>query len=251
MEGASTYEMRQQFMQSGDVLEHELPYTPIIGVNESAAILHFHAVDHQRRCINERRSLLVDAGLQYQGYAADITRTYAQFRDDFHALIEQMDSLQQTICHALTIGQSFVEMHEYTHQLIAEVLVNAELVYVSAEEALETGLTRCFFPHGLGHLLGLQVHDIGGKQISQSGAICAPPKDHPSLRCTRILDEHMVLTIEPGLYFIEQLLESVSNQNALNHQKIAMLKPYGGIRIEDNIVITKHGHINLTRKVSK
>jgi Xaa-Pro dipeptidase len=134
------------------------------------------------------------------------------------------------------------------HRQLADLLVEHNLLTCSAEEAFDQGLTEPFCPHGLGHLLGIQVHDVGGHQINLEGEQAPPPASYSTLRLTRPLDINMVLTIEPGLYFIPSLLEPLKQAKAaVNWQKIAALVPFGGIRIEDNVCVTQASSRNLTR----
>jgi Xaa-Pro dipeptidase len=103
----------------------------------------------------------------------------------------------------------------------------------------------------LGHFLGIQVHDVAGHQREPAGGTNEPPKAHPFLRTTRRLEENQVFTVEPGIYFIEMLLRphrSGSDAEAFDWQQIERLKLCGGMRIEDNVVVTAEGHRNLTRK---
>ena len=107
-----------------------------------------------------------------------------------------------------------------------------------------------FFPHGLGHFLGLQTHDVAGL-IDNDGNDIDRPDGHPFLRLTRELEAGNVLTIEPGLYFIEPLLRKWRDEhdaNDINWSKVDELAPYGGIRIEDNVLVTEGGCDNLTRR---
>jgi Xaa-Pro dipeptidase len=115
---------------------------------------------------------------------------------------------------------------------------------------LSTGVTAAFFPHGLGHLLGVQVHDVGGFMESESGGTIDPPSGHPFLRLTRVLEENMVVTIEPGLYVIDMLLENLRGTQAedlVNWQTVDWLRPFGGIRIEDDVRVLPGGPENMTR----
>ncbi len=107
-----------------------------------------------------------------------------------------------------------------------------------------------FFPHGIGHLLGIQVHDVGGQLKDPSGEPAPPPPEHPFLRLTRETEPGMVFTIEPGLYFIPTLLDPERNSakgRLLNWKLIDELIPFGGIRFEDDVVVTAAGYENLTR----
>ncbi len=141
-------------------------------------------------------------------------------------------------------------MHIATHRLLGGVLNDSELATGDPETLIATGVTSAFFPHGLGHLLGVQVHDAGGFMESESGTTIDPPSGHPFLRLTRVLEENMVLTIEPGIYLIDMLLENLRGTPAESHvnwDTVDALRPFGGIRIEDNIRVLADGSENFTR----
>ena len=111
-------------------------------------------------------------------------------------------------------------------------------------------MSGVFFPHGVGHLLGLQVHDVAGFSIDADGTQKGAPAGHPYLRLTRTLEPGFVVTIEPGLYFIDALLEqarSSAHGKHINWQQVERFRPYGGIRIEDNVACTDGAPENLTR----
>jgi Xaa-Pro dipeptidase len=113
------------------------------------------------------------------------------------------------------------------------------------------GLTRPFYPHGLGHFLGIQVHDVSGRQAAPEGGIKPPPAEHPYLRTTRTIETGQVFTIEPGIYFIPMLLRDLkasAHANDVDWTLVDALTPMGGIRIEDNLLVTPSGHRNLTRE---
>ena len=136
------------------------------------------------------------------------------------------------------------------HHETADLLVRFDLVRCSAESAFDRKITDAFFPHGLGHLLGLQTHDVGGKLANAEGNEVESPERFPSLRYTREIDVDHVFTVEPGLYFIPMLLDALRESEAgadVNWNKVDALRPCGGIRIEDNVVVTSDGADNLTR----
>jgi Xaa-Pro dipeptidase len=113
------------------------------------------------------------------------------------------------------------------------------------------GISSTFFPHGLGHLIGLQVHDVAGFARDENGATIPQPEGHPYLRLTRTLEPGMVTTIEPGLYFIDMLLAELQAKPAakdVNWAKVDAFRKYGGIRIEDDVVCTEGDPLNLTRE---
>jgi Xaa-Pro dipeptidase len=161
-----------------------------------------------------------------------------------------MDSMELDIVARVRAGVDYRELHVDTHKTLGALLVDAELATGDPETLLETGVTSTFFPHGLGHLLGIQVHDVGGHQENEAGNIIDPPSGHPFLRLTRVLEEDMVLTIEPGLYVIDMLLEKLRGtpgENHVNWETVDWLRPFGGVRIEDDIRVMANGQENLTR----
>ena len=248
-DGATEYEIHLAYCQACHHTDDTLPYSNIIALNNHGAILHYTFRDTVGP--KERLSFLIDAGASFQGYASDITRTYSSNGGLFASLIESVDAMQQSLCSALKPGVSYVDLHIEAHRSIARILVDAGLITVSSDEAVETGLSGLFFPHGLGHYIGLQVHDVGGFMRNADGDLMAPPDAHPFLRLTRSVDTGQVMTVEPGLYFIGSLLEperSGKRSQALNWNLIDELYPYGGIRIEDNVLITADGARNLTRE---
>jgi Xaa-Pro dipeptidase len=119
------------------------------------------------------------------------------------------------------------------------------------EQAFERGLTHPFFPHGVGHHLGIQVHDVAGRQADAAGTPAPPPKEHPYLRNTRTIEAGHVFTIEPGVYFIPMLLRpfrSGPHASLFDWASIDALAPLGGVRVEDNVAVTAEGPRNLTRE---
>lgn len=247
-EGATEFELHQAFCAAAVQRETELPYNAIVALDRHAAILHYQNLSTSRPERGE--AFLIDAGAASNGYAADITRTWARRDGEFHELIAAMDALQQTLCGEIRAGVDFVALNQRAHELLAGVLVEHGLVTCSAEEALAHGVTRVFLPHGLGHLLGLQVHDVGGRQIDVDGRERPSPAEHPYLRLTRVVEPGFVVTIEPGLYFIPSLLRTMAapDRRRVDWDAIERLLPYGGIRVEDDVVVEAGGCRNLTRE---
>ena len=247
-EGRSEYQIHLAYLGASGHTESDLPYPNIIALNEGAAILHYTDLQHEPPTTH--RSLLIDAGAQFRGYASDITRTHAATPSPFAELIEGVDALQQELCAMVKPGASYPDIHLGAHRLIAALLVDHGIVTCSAETAVETAVTSVFFPHGVGHLLGLQVHDVGGHQQSEQGLTNPPPANHPYLRLTRRLEAGTVVTIEPGVYFIDLLLDQARQDGRGRHihwDTVADLAPYGGVRIEDDVVAAADGPENLTR----
>ena len=246
--GRSEFAIHQAYCEAVRHVDAELPYGNIIALNAHGAVLHYTDLD--REPPGETRSFLIDAGAQVHGYASDITRTYAHSDARFADLIGRMDEMELAIVAKVQAGIDYRDLHIGTHRMLAELLVDVELASGDPESLLETGVTSAFFPHGLGHLLGIQVHDVGGHQENESGTIIDPPSGHPFLRLTRVLEEDMVLTIEPGLYVIDMLLENLRGtpaENQVNWGTVDWLRPFGGIRIEDDIRVMAGGQENMTR----
>ncbi len=244
-QGCSEYEIHQRYLSAIAHNESQMPYSNIVGLNEHGAILHYQ---FQERCApDQHRSLLVDAGAVWQGYAADITRTQARPGTLFAQLVEQLDAAQQACVAQVRDGADFVALHEQMHLSLAGILQDAGIVRNSPDSQIELGITQAFYPHGLGHLLGIQVHDVGAWQ--QDSRQTRPPAEHPYLRFAGTLKQGMVVTIEPGLYFIESLLRPLRDQPLadINWALVEQLSPFGGIRIEDNIRVTSEGCENYTR----
>ncbi|WP_039924751.1 Xaa-Pro dipeptidase [Alishewanella aestuarii] len=249
--GGSEFEIQLAYLAAVGQGENEVPYGNIIALNEHAAILHYTVLERLKP--EQPKSFLIDAGASCHGYAADITRTYSfNPKDEFAELIKAVNRVHLQVVDAIKPGIKYTELQLLTHRLLAQVLVDFDFVRGSADSVVETGVSRTFFPHGVGHHLGLQVHDVGGFMADERGTHVAAPAEHPFLRCTRLIEPGMVFTIEPGLYFIESLLADLQAMPAakqLNWQKIDQFRSYGGIRIEDNIIVHRERNENMTREL--
>lgn len=246
--GASEFEAHMQYLLACRQREEELPYNNIVAYNEHAAVLHYQRLE--RRPPDACRSFLIDAGAEYRGYAADITRTHAGTPGRFAELIEALDAVQRALCDEVTPGRDFRDIHLSAHRRIGDLLQRCGVTRLDGAAALERGITGVFFPHGIGHLLGLQVHDVGGIQGDAQGGQRPRPAGHPYLRLTRMLEPGVVVTIEPGIYFIDSLLAAARADERgaeIDWRAVEELRPFGGIRIEDNVVATTGAPENLTR----
>lgn len=248
-DGFSEHEIHLAYLKAACQDQDHLPYSSIVALNEHAAVLHYQ----NRETIKPSRSssFLLDAGANRYGYGSDITRSWAREGSEvFAALISEMDALQQRLCGAVRTGVSFVDLHLQAHRGVAHILHQAGIVGMSADDMVDAGVSRYFFPHGLGHFLGVQVHDVNG-QVDSFGEALPPPEVFPALRLTRDLAEGNVVTVEPGLYFIPMLLEELKASRygeCVDWTAVSHLMPYGGIRIEDNVVVTAGEPVNLTRQ---
>jgi len=246
--GDTEYDIQNAYLNAIGYSCNETPYSNIVALNENCSILHYMHFEKQAPQVH--RSFLIDAGANFNGYAADITRTYSFKRDRFAELITRMDQLMLTAVAGLKPGVSYVDLHIATYREIAQVLAEFGFINVNADTAVESGIVSTFFPHGLGHHLGLQVHDMGGFMADERGTHINAPEKHAFLRTSRTIEAGQVFTIEPGLYFIDSLLQNLkdsSNSDQVNWQKVDEMRGFGGIRIEDNIIVHQSHNENMTR----
>jgi len=250
--GASEAEIHRAYLQASGHTDRDLPYGNIVALNEHCAVLHYQYQDTARP--TESRSFLIDAGAQVNGYASDITRTWVARQDtEFAALLNAMEAAQLALVDEVQAGVDYREIHLSTHRRIAAILADQGIVRMSAEAIVAERVSSTFFPHGIGHLLGLQVHDVAGFIADDTGTPSPKPEGHPYLRLTRTLAPGMVVTIEPGLYFISTLLSKLrasAHGAAVDWAKVEQLATFGGIRIEDDVVCGAAGAAaeNLTRE---
>ncbi len=245
-EPISELDIHLAFLAASEQDDAWTPYKNIVALGAHAAVLHY--VAYETRKIHGDTSLLVDAGARYLGYGSDITRSYARGASAgarrFAELVARMERLQHAVCTHVRPGLPYEDLHDQAHALMGELLVDTGLGRGSASELVARGVTRALFPHGLGHSLGITVHDVGCKP--------RPPRpDNRFLRNTSTIEIGQVFTIEPGLYIIAALVDPLrvdDRAGLLDWGAIDELRPFGGIRVEDNVVVQAHGIRNLTRE---
>ncbi|MCL1894083.1 MAG: Xaa-Pro dipeptidase [Holophagaceae bacterium] len=251
LNGASELEIHHAYVQSIGCLDHEVAFSSIVAMNEKGATLHYE----NKQTLRNGKTLVLDCGANVRGYASDITRTFVSPTCDyrFKYLLAGMEKLERELASAVRKGLPFGELHHTAHLKIGTLLCQAGILRADPEEAVKKGLTKPFFPHGLGHHLGIQIHDVGGKLASPDGTPQPPPEAHPALRNTRTLEVGHLVTIEPGLYFIPMLLKphrEGADSSLFEWKLIDELMPLGGIRIEDNVLLTDQGPRNITREIA-
>lgn len=248
--GLSERDLHARYLEASGLLDTELPYGNIIAWDAASATLHY-----QSKRVKEPKPghvLLIDAGGTFWGYASDITRTYTakDAHPAFREIVKRMDRLQRDLVSQVAPGKPFVDLHAAAHRGVAAILCDVGILKIAPEDAYDLGITRAFLPHGLGHHLGLQVHDVGGHMADATGARREPPPEHPFLRTTRVLETGHVVTIEPGLYFIPMLLKpwrEGEHAKAFAWKLVDAMTKLGGVRIEDDVLVTGSGFENLTR----
>ena len=250
LQGASERQIHWAYLEASNQLELQVPYDTIVAFDDKSAILHYQ---HKRGGeAAPGQVFLLDAGSAFQGYAIDVTRTWAQESVDptFQGILKGVDALEQELVAMVTVGRPYVEIHQEAHLGTARLLAETGVYRCSADEAFDRGLTHPFLPHGVGHHLGIQVHDVGGHQAGPEGGKVPPPSEYPFLRNTRIVEEGHLLTIEPGIYFIPMLLDPLregADCGAIDWDLVDRLLPLGGVRIEDDVLCTADGPDDLTR----
>ncbi len=250
MAGGSEYQIHMAFLQACEMIEEDSPYTNIVALDDKAAILHYQY--KRRELADKSQVLLIDAGSRVNNYGSDITRTLTRRGIDplFQQLLDGMVNLELDLVASVKPGMVYTDIHLQALEGVARLLRHLEICYGSVNELMSESVPQLFMPHGVGHLLGVQVHDVGGHQASLSGENLPPPAHSPMLRTTRTLVENMVFTIEPGCYFIPLLLEperTGTRKSLINWSLVDRLYRFGGIRIEDNVRVTADGFENLTR----
>jgi Xaa-Pro dipeptidase len=235
------------FLKATEQDDPETPYKNIVASGKNAATLH-HVT--YRKDASGAPSLLLDAGATYFGYCSDITRTWVRGSGagvtTFAKLVYAIEAMQQSLCDAIRGGDTYEALHDLSHRLTSGVLREVKIVRDLSDEAIDAkGISRAFYPHGLGHSLGLQTHDVGC-------AVIKPRADNPFLRNTSVIERDQVFTIEPGVYFIESLLRPLREGEHAKHIDWALvdaLAPLGGVRIEDDILVLPSSIRNFTREV--
>jgi len=245
--GGSEAQIHAAYLAATGHTDFDLPYSNIVCLNQNGATLHYQYKSNDVPA--QHRSLLIDAGAEVQGYASDITRTWGNGDARFEALVNAVENEQQALCGLVRAGTDYRDLHLECHLRLGNVLRTLEIVDMDPGQMLEAGVTSTFFPHGLGHPIGLQVHDVAGF-TDEDGTLIPRPAGHPYLRMTRTLAPGMVVTIEPGIYFIPTLLaklKATPHAKAVNWSNVEHLLPFGGVRIEDEVHCTDGAPENLTR----
>jgi Xaa-Pro aminopeptidase len=240
-------ELEAEFLRGG---ADSLAFDTIVAAGSNSAVLHFAPTE---RRIAQGDLVLVDAGGEYRGYASDVTRTYpatgtfTPAQAELHALVQAAGEAATARC---TSGIEFRDLHRVAALVIADGLVEFGLLRGRAEPLLESGAVTLFFPHGVGHMVGLGVRDAG--EVLRGREDTTEP-GFPRLRVDLPLLPGHVVTIEPGIYFVPAILVDPRarerHRDAVDWERVDGLLGFGGIRIENNVLVTDHGYEVLTAEV--
>ncbi len=221
-------------------------YPSIVASGANAAVLHYH---DNEALLQDGDLLLIDAAAECHGYAADVTRTFpvnGRFTKHQKNIYSLVLSVQEACIQSVRPGVSMLEIQHQSQMLLAQGLIDLGLFRkMTATEAVRKELIRLFYPHGIGHLLGLDVHDVGGRAPDKK-----PKAEKQKIRTTRQLEANFVVTIEPGIYFIKAYFDDhrlrKRTEKNIDWKLADTYRSVGGIRIEDDILVTPNGPDNLT-----
>jgi Xaa-Pro aminopeptidase len=237
-------ELEAEFFRHG---ADELAFDTVVGSGPNAAVLHFPPSERE---LQTGELVLVDAGAEYRGYDSDVTRTYAVSGElspeqrDIHAIVKRALETATAQC---TPGTEFRDVHRSAQLVIAEGLADFGLLRGTPESLVETGAVSVFFPHGIGHLVGLGIRDASEVLPGRERG------EFPRLRLDLPLRPGYVTTIEPGIYFVPALVHDAAlraeHREHVDWGMAAAMIGFGGIRFENDVLITDDGHEVLTGDV--
>jgi Xaa-Pro aminopeptidase len=256
--GKKEFEIVSEIYRTAKAHNCYLAYPAIFSINGQTLHNHYHG-----NSMTDGRLVLNDSGAENEMcYAGDITRTIpvngkftAKQKEIYNIVLE----MEESSIDALKSGVFYRDIHINSNKLMLKRLKELDLISGDTDDLAEQGLGGLFMPHGLGHMIGLDVHDMEDlgedlvgyteelKRSTQLGV--------KSLRLAKKLEEGFVLTVEPGIYFIPELIQKWKEEkkfiNTINYTKLESYYDFGGIRIEDNILISENGHRVLGDRIPK
>ncbi|XP_022147628.1 xaa-Pro dipeptidase [Momordica charantia] len=227
-------------------------YTCICATGENSAVLHYgHAAAPNDRTLEDGDMALFDMGAEYHFYASDITCSFpvnGKFTSDQSLIYNAVLKAHNDVISVMKPGLSWVEMHRLAEKTILESLTEGSVLVGNVKDMIAEHLGAVFLPHGLGHFLGIDTHDPGG---FLQGLERPKEPGLNALRTVRELKEGMVITVEPGCYFIDALLdpaiESSKTSKFFNVEAVNRFRGFGGVRIESDVLVTANGCRNMTK----
>src|SRR5215213_6844191 len=216
-----------------------LAFETIVAAADHAAVLHFSPTARELR---DGDLLLVDAGAEHRGYASDVTRTFTAEQALVHDTVQRAGETAIAACRPAT---EWHDVHRAAALVVAEGLVELGVLRGSPETLVETGATTLFFPHGVGHLVGLGVRDTG----PASNEAPEPVPGLPRLRLDIPLRPRQAWTVEPGIYVVPALLARERGHEGVDWDRVDGLQGFGGVRLEQNVLITDDGCEVLTAAI--
>lgn len=229
-------------------------YTCICACGPNAGTLHYgHAGAPNSRILKETDIALLDMGAEYHAYCSDITCSFpvsGKFTKDQKLIYTGVLMAVKAVEEAMKPGVSWVDMHRLATRSILEHLKGAGVLEGDVADMVAVNLGATFLPCGLGHFIGCDTHDVGGYLEGNPERIDEGPHGIKKLRTARILEEGMVLTVEPGIYFVDHLLDLALATPAkavfINEDRLEDFRGFGGVRLEDVVAVTATGIDNYT-----
>ena len=237
-------ELEAAFLRAG---ADRTGYGSIVGTGPNSVVFHFTP---SSRVVAPGDVVLIDAGAEVDGYVIDVTRTYPAdgiFTPRQQEVYDILLTAERNACDRCRIGVEWLDFHTQCALELAEGLSRLGIFTGSAEAAVESEAFALFMPHGIGHMVGLGVRDASGAAPGRSGENKAAGV---RVRCDLPLESGYVMTVEPGIYFIPALLNDVARRekfaSEINWSVVDAYLDLGGMRIEDNILVTDGDPMNLT-----
>lgn len=256
--GKMEYEIVAEIYGTAKRFNGELAYPAILSVNGQTLHNHYHGNE-----LTAGRLVLNDSGAELEmGYCGDITRTFPvnkKFTQQQQEIYEIVLEMEESAIASLRPGKSYRDCHLEANRLMLSKLKELGIVKGDVEVMLAVGVGGLFMPHGLGHMIGLDVHDM--EDLGENLVGYAEDQERSkqlglkSLRLAKDMEAGFVLTVEPGVYFIPELIDKMRTKKQfvdfVNYDKLEIYKSFGGIRIEDNVLITNDGHQILGERIPK
>ncbi|KAI9802106.1 MAG: hypothetical protein M1833_002027 [Piccolia ochrophora] len=237
-------------------------YEIIAASGTNASTLHYVKNDEP---LKGRQLVCLDAGCEWDCYASDVTRTFpisGSWSPEAKLVHGMVQKIQDACIREIKPGKNYVGIHRLAERMVIEALQALGILKGDTEDIISTGTVKAFFPHGLGHHLGLEVHDVftpqllGRTSLSKHDQVTLQPPLPPDHGAGSLdsaegeeqqnLEEDMVVTIEPGIYFCRPLvaifLKSPQHRQFIDAKTLERYWAVGGVRIEDNVLVTQDGY---------
>jgi Xaa-Pro dipeptidase len=222
-------------------------YSPICCSGTDCGTLHYVKNDQP---LDNKQLVLIDAGAEWKTYASDVTRVFpinGEWTKEARAIFDAVKDMQTQTMNGVKPGVEWDDLHLLAHKILIQHFLKLGIfVNGSEQDILASRVSTAFLPHGLGHMLGMDTHDTGGKANYDD-----PDVMFRYLRIRRKLQANMVVTVEPGIYFNKFLIEPFKSDpiasNLIDWEVLATYMPVGGIRLEDDVRVTEIGFENFTK----
>lgn len=253
--GMYEYEVVAEMNRIAEMNNCQLSFATIATINGQTLHNHYHG-----NKVKSGDLFLIDAGAEVEsGYAGDMSSTVPAdktFTSKQRAVYEIQNAMHLAAVNALRPGIPYMEVYELTARTLVEGMKGLGLMKGNADDAVREGAHALFYPHGLGHMMGLDVHDmenLGEVWVGYNGQPKSTQFGRKSLRLAIPLEPNFVLTVEPGIYFIPELIDRWKGEknfaDFINYDKVEEYRHFGGIRNEEDYLITADGARRLGKKI--